>query len=259
MGARSRLNLTLTIVSLAAVVIAIAVWQIGAQGVDKTLLPSPVAVAQAFWESLLDGSLARNVGISVQRVLLGWLLGAVIAIPLGILTGTSLYVRAALDPFIHFFRFVPALALVSLFLLWFGIGEESKVNLIAWASGFVIAVTTAAGAAAVPADKIDAARCFGATRLQVLAQVIVPASIPSIFTGMRLALANAFLVVVAAEALAAQSGIGFLVWNARTYFRTDQIFLGVILFGLLGFVFDRIWKLIGRTALRRFLRGEGNY
>lgn len=259
MGTRSRLNRILPLISFAAVVIVLLGWQLASANASPTLFPTPLSVAQATVENISNGSLADNIGISLQRVFLGWALGCVVAIPIGILAGSSTIARAAMDPFIHFFRFVPALALVSLFMLWFGIGEESKINLIAWAVGFTVVVTTASGASGVPQDKIDAARCFGASRFQVLSQVIIPAAVPSIFTGMRLALSTAFLVVVAAEALAARSGIGFLIYNARTYFRTDEIFLGVLCFGILGFLSDRAWKIVGATALKRFLRGTGNY
>lgn len=259
MGSRRSLKFFLPFISAAAVAIVVLIWHFGSQGIDRTLLPTPAAVVSAGVDALFDGTLWENISISVQRVLLGWALGSIVAIPIGVMAGSSRVVRAVVDPFIHFFRFVPALALVSLFMLWFGIGEESKINLIAWACGFVVVVTTAAGASGVSRDKIDAARCFGASRWQVLTLVSIPAAVPSIFTGMRLALANAFLVVVAAEALAARSGIGFLVWNARTYFRTDLIFLGVICFGLLGFLADRLWKLTGTLVLQRFLRSTGSY
>jgi len=246
-------------VSIGAIVVVIALWQIGSTGADPTLFPSPWSVVLAFGGSVVDGSLWANVGISVLRVIEGWALGSAIAIPVGVLAGTSRYFRAALDPFIHFFRFVPALALTSLFLLWFGIGEASKVYLIAWACAFTVVIPAAEAASGVHRDKIDAARTFGASRWQVLGQVIIPAAIPGVYTGMRLALATAFLVVVAAEALAASSGIGWLVWNSRTYFRTDLIFVGVFCFGILGFISDRIWRYLGLTVFRRFLRAKGNY
>jgi NitT/TauT family transport system permease protein len=246
-------------VSTLSVVAGILAWAIGSRGADPTLIPTPAAVWTATRQAVSDGSLWANVGISVRRVFEGWILGSAIAIPLGVLAGTIPVVRSALDPYIHFFRAVPALALVSLFLLWFGIGEASKVYLIAWAVIFTVIVTTAEAASGVPRDKIDAARCFGANRNQTLWQVIVPATVPGIFTGMRLGLSTAYLVVVAAEALAANSGIGWLVWNARTYFRTDEIFLGVFCFGILGFLSDRLWRLLGRTVLNRFLRMRGSY
>ena len=259
MGPRRRVNLGYGPVSFISVIAALTAWHMAARNADPTLLPTPERVARATRVAITDGSLWRNVSISLRRVFEGWLMGSAVAVPLGVLAGTSRIVRATLDPYIHFFRFVPALALVSLFMLWFGIGEASKVDLIAWACFFVVVITTAEGASSVSVDKIDAARCFGASRAEVLWQVIVPASIPAVDTGMRLALATAFLVVVAAEALAANSGIGWLVWNARTYFRTDQIFVGVLCFGALGFTADRAWRLVGKTLLGRFLRSRGTY
>ncbi|HEY6492239.1 MAG TPA: ABC transporter permease [Trebonia sp.] len=259
MGNRYRVRLLLAGVSVLSVAGGILLWELGSRNANPTLLPTPSAVWEATVQAAGDGSLWSNIGISVRRVIEGWLLGSAIAIPLGVFAGTSFIGRSILDPYIHFFRAVPALALVSLFLLWFGIGEASKVYLIAWACIFTVVITTAEAASGVPSDKIDAARCFGASRSQTLWQVVVPATIPGIFTGMRLGLATAYLVVVAAEELAANSGIGWLVWNARTYFRTDQIFLGVFCFGILGFASDRLWRLLGRTVFSRFLRSKGSY
>lgn len=259
MGKRQSLRALLLGISILSVAAGVVAWWLGSRHADPTLIPTPAKVWAATVQAADDGSLWSNVSISLRRVFEGWLLGSAIAIPLGVLAGTVPGIRAALDPYIHFFRAVPALALVSLFLLWFGIGEASKVYLIAWAVIFTVIVTTAEAASGVPRDKIDAARCFGASRNQTLWQVIVPATVPGIFTGMRLGLSTAYLVVVASEALAANSGIGWLVWNARTYFRTDQIFLGVFCFGILGFASDRLWRLLGRTVFNRFLRTRGSY
>lgn len=245
--------------SVAAIVVFILAWAFLSRNSDPTLLPSPTLTWKAFVELMGNGTLESSISISLWRVLSGWVLGSAIAIPLGILAGTSRIARAVIDPFIHFFRFVPALAMISLFLLWFGIGEASKVYLIAYAVAFIVVVNTATGAASVPADKVNAVRCLGASRARAVRSVIIPASVPYIFTGMRLGLANAFLVLVAVEALATQSGIGFLIWNARTYFRTDEIFVGIICFGLLGFMGDRLWKFLGSMALRRYLRSSGEY
>ncbi|MGI5157281.1 ABC transporter permease [Microbispora sp. CA-102843] len=240
-------------------VVFVGLWQLATLRSDPTLFPPPMTVVGAAADLVSDGTLGSAILVSLQRVFLGWIAGSVVAIPLGILAGTSRVARAIVDPFIHFFRFVPALALVSVFILWFGIGEASKVNLVAYSAAFIVMVNTASGAASVHADKLNAARSMGAGRLDLLRSVVVPAAVPHIFTGMRLALANAFLVIVAAEALATQNGIGFLIWNARTYFRTDQIFVGILCFGILGFIADRLWKLIGSAFLRRFLFSAGGY
>lgn len=246
-------------VSAAAVAAVLAGWSIWSAGYDPLLLPSPGKVAGAAGELWGDDRLQDDIWISLQRVFRGWVIGSVIAIPVGLLAGISKYARAAVDPFIHFFRFVPAIALTSLFILWFGIGEASKVNLIVYAVTFVVLVSTAAGASSVNPDKILGARTLGANRFDIFFRVILPGTFSSIFTGMRLALANAFLVIVAAEAIAAQEGIGFLIWNARTFFRTDFVFVGIFCFGVLGFVSDRLWKLLGRTLLARYLTDLGDY
>ena len=247
------------LISALAMGVTIVAWQFGSWNYNPQLLPGPAKVAQGTGELSSSGLLWDSIAISLERVFKGWLLGSGIAIPLGLLAGVSRFARAALDPFIHFFRFVPALALTSLFILWFGIGETSKVNLVAYAALFVVLITTATGASSVHPDKVNSAQTLGANRRDVFFRVALPATFPSIFVGMRLALANAFLVIVAAEAIAAQEGIGFLIWNSRTFFRTDFMFVGIFCFGVLGFTCDRLWKLLGNTVLRRYLTGVGSY
>jgi NitT/TauT family transport system permease protein len=247
------------ITSFFAVLLAVVIWQILSVNNNPQLVPGPAKVTAGMIELSKSGLLWESILISLQRVFTGWLLGSAIAIPLGLLAGTTKLARAAIDPFIHFFRFVPALALTSLFILWFGIGEASKVYLIAYAVAFLVLVSTAAGAASINPDKILAARTLGANQVDLFFRIILPATFPSIFVGMRLALASAFLVIVAAEAIAAQEGIGFLIWNSRTFFRTDYMFVGILCFGILGFISDRLWKLLGRTFLSRYLTELGDY
>lgn len=247
------------LVSAAAVVAVLMGWRLWSTGYDPLLLPTPEKVVGAAGELWSANRLQDDIWISLQRVYRGWIVGSVIAVPIGLLAGVSKYARAAVDPFIHFFRFVPAIALTSLFILWFGIGEASKVNLIVYAVTFVVLVSTAAGASSVNPDKILGARTLGANGFDLFFRIILPGTFSSIFTGMRLALANAFLVIVAAEAIAAQEGIGFLIWNARTFFRTDFVFVGIFCFGVLGFVSDRLWKLLGRTLFSRYLTDLGDY
>ena len=247
------------LVSAAAVVAVLMGWRLWSTGYDPLLLPTPEKVVGAAGELWSANRLQDDIWISLQRVYRGWIVGSVIAVPIGLLAGVSKYARAAVDPFIHFFRFVPAIALTSLFILWFGICVASKVNLIVYAVTFVVLVSTAAGASSVNPDKILGARTLGANGFDLFFRIILPGTFSSIFTGMRLALANAFLVIVAAEAIAAQEGIGFLIWNARTFFRTDFVFVGIFCFGVLGFVSDRLWKLLGRTLFSRYLTDLGDY
>jgi len=238
----------------------LAVWQLASTLlVDPFFLPPPTEVLKGGIELASEGTLHSSVLISMMRILSGWLLGSAVAIPIGLLVGTSVVARAIVDPFIHFFRFVPAIALVTLFIVWFGVGEESKILLIAYATAFIVMVNTASGVVAIPQEKIDAARCLGAGRGQVFVHVIVPASVPAIYVGMRLALASSFLVIVAAEMLAANSGLGYLIWTSRLYFRIDWMFAAIVLLGLLGFLTDRAWKTLGQRLLRRYLRNMANY
>jgi len=247
------------ITSIGAVVVALLGWYVASHNVSRQLLPGPIYVLGGALELIESGLLVKSIIVSLRRVFIGWIVGSAIAIPLGLLAGMSQIARAAIDPFIHFFRFVPALALTSLFILWFGIGEASKINLVAYAVAFVVLVSTASGASSINQDKILGAKTLGASRFDLFFRVVLPATFGPIFMGMRLAMANAFLVIVAAEAIAAQEGIGFLIWNSRTFFRTDFMFVGIICFGFLGYISDRLWKLLGQTFLSRYLTQLGRY
>ncbi len=249
------------ILSIVGPLLVVAVWQLVSMGelVDPLILPSPVAVAAGLVGLLQDGTLEADAAISLGRILSGWVVGSLLAIPIGLAVGAYPTARQLIDPFIHFFRFVPSIALITLFILWFGVGEQSKVALIVYAAGFIVLVNTATGVVAIPSDKLDAARCLGATRRQLFVSVIAPASVPYIFVGMRLALAAAFLVIVGAEIIAANAGLGYLVWTARLYFKVDWVFAGVLAIGVLGFLCDRAWLLIGRTVLARYLGQVANY
>ena len=126
---------------------------------------------------------------------------------------------------VEYLRFVPPVTLVSLFVIWFGVGETSKIVLIFWTVIFIVLVNTAAGAASVREGTIRAARCLGATHAQIITRVVIPETVPYIVTGLRLAIGNAFMTIVAAEMLAAQSGIGYIIWNAQLYAQLDRIFV----------------------------------
>lgn len=241
-------------------VIFVVAWQLASGPIiDPFILPPPTTVAAGLVELARDGTLWTSSAISLFRILSGWFIGSAIAIPIGLLVGASPNARAIIDPFIHFFRFVPAIALITLFILWFGVGEESKIALIVYAVGFIVMVNTATGVGSIPADKLDAARILGAKRRDMFFDVIAPAAVPFAFVGMRLALAAAFVVIVGAEIVAANSGLGYLVWTSRLYFRIDWIFAGVLVIGLLGYVVDRLWMFVGRRVLRRYLFQSGQY
>lgn len=246
--------------TLLSIGLGVGVWQIlSTYFVDPFFLPSPRTVATAFWGLTEDGTLPDYTKASFGRIFAGWVIGSAVAIPIGLSIGAFRVTRAFLDPYLHFFRFIPAIALVSLFMAWFGIGETAKVLLIVYATAFIVAVSTATGVASIPDDKLNAARCLGAGRARTFFSVIFPAAVPSIFVGMRLAMASSYLVIVAAEMVAANSGLGYLIWNSRLYFRVDWMFVGILTIGILGLATDRLWRLTGRVLLSRFLRETTRY
>lgn len=246
--------------SAVSVLLFLGLWQwASTRLIDPFFLPAPTAVAAGALELWRDGTLLSFAGASLGRIFTGWVVGSSLAIPVGLLVGSSPLVKGLVDPYIHFFRFVPAIALVTVFMVWFGVGEVSKVLLITYATAFIVMINTATGVAAIPEEKVQAARCLGASPRQVFFHVTVPATVPYIFVGMRLAMASSFLVIVAAEMLAANSGLGYLVWTSRLYFRIDWMFAAIVALGLLGYLTDRLWRVAGGTVLRRFLRETARY
>ncbi|PKG24201.1 ABC transporter permease [Niallia nealsonii] len=228
------------------------IWSIAARFSDPQFLPSPLATLQGAIELSKDGSLFIYMAYSFARVLAGWFLGNLIAIPLGLFIGSNRTIRALVEPLINFVRFIPPLAFITLFMLWFGIGEQSKIFLIMYATFFVVTINTLTGVLSISEDKIRSAKSMGATDLQVLRYVIIPAAIPFIFTGAKLAMGSSFMAIVGAEMVAANEGIGFMIWNARLYFQTDWIFVGLVVLGLMGFLMDRLFAWAGKKFLKRY-------
>jgi len=248
------------VISMAAIALALLAWQVApGRVIDRFFLPTPTEILGGLWEMLVDGTLVLSITASLTRILAGWILGSAVAVPIGLLVGTFPPIKSAFDPFVHFFRFIPAISFVTLFIAWFGIGEASKILLVAYATGFIVLVNTASGVGSISADKIDASRCLGASRQQVFFRVILPASLPNIYVGMRLGLSSSFLVIVAAEMIAADSGLGYLLWNSRLYFRIDWMFGAIVVLGLLGFAADRLMRFLGRSLMQRYLREALKY
>ena len=161
-------------------------------------------------------------------------------------------VRRLLDPYIEFFRFIPPISFVTLAVIWFGIGETSKVVLIFYTSVFIVTINTIAGVLSVDESKLRAAASLGAGKMQTMLFVVLPATIPYVVTAARLAMGNSFLTIVSAEIVAAQEGLGALIWTSRNYGRTEWVFVGIVALGILGFIFDRVIRLAASRFLRRY-------
>ena len=228
------------------------VWKFVSLFYTPSFLPGPLRTLIGAKEILVDGTLLRFVLISGGRVLRGWGISIIAGIPLGLLIGRSATGKELFEPFVNFFRFIPAIALLTMFLMWFGVGESSKTAIIVYASCFTIIVNTVTGVVSVENTKIQAARALGASEWQILRFVILPASVPYIFNGVRLGLGGAFAAIVGAEMLAANSGIGYLIHTSRLYFRMDWVLTGVFTLGLMGFLSDKLLRLFGKKVLGRF-------
>ncbi|NWL88243.1 nitrate ABC transporter permease [Paenibacillus sp. 79R4] len=233
-------------------IFALAAWETGSLLYGPEVIPGPLDTAAGARELLQDGSLLQYIGISFYRVFTGWALGSLIAIPLGLLIGKVAAIRSFAEPFLNFIRFIPPIAFITLFLVWFGIGEQSKIALILYATLFIVIMNTLTGVLAVEEDKIRAARSMGASEWQIVRYVIIPATAPYMFTGVRLAMGTSYMAIVGAEMIASNEGVGFLIWNSRLFFRTDWIFVGLISLGLMGFITDRLFGLFGRKVLGRY-------
>jgi ABC-type nitrate/sulfonate/bicarbonate transport system permease component len=226
-------------------------WLLSVSGlIDPVLLPSPAEVVAALIESFKDGSLWVNIWASLLRVVQGFLLGFAIAVPVGVLMGNSRIFRGLVEPLVELVRPIPPIAIIPLAILWFGIGELSKVFIIAYGAFFPILVNTMAGFREVDPVLVRAARTLGASRWQIFRDVVLRSALPFIIVGSRLGMGLAFIVLVAAELIASSEGLGYLINDARYNFRTDRVFLGMILIGVLGLILNKVLIEIERRLLR---------
>lgn len=233
-------------------VLVIGLWWFAAQFSNEVLFPDPLQTLKGASEVILNGQLLLFAWISLKRVLIGWGLGIIIGIPLGVIIGRVLPVRKLLEPFINFFRFIPALALLTLFLMWFGVGEGAKIALITYGTVFVVIVNIIAGVVSIDMSRINAARVLGISEWKIILTVIWPSVIPYAFTGARLGLGNAFASIIAAEMISAKEGVGYFIYTARMYFHTDWILTGIIVLGLLGYFSDTVLRAVGNSLLKKY-------
>jgi ABC-type nitrate/sulfonate/bicarbonate transport system permease component len=210
--------------------------------VSSVLFPPPSLVFKKAVVLVRNGVLFEHLGASLQRILAGFLAGSLLGIPIGLAMGSFRPVRKMLEPYTEFLRFIPSVAMITVAVIWFGIGEASKVFLIIYTTIFIVILNTAAGVSAIAPNKIRAAQALGATRAQIFLHVALPATIPYILTGMRLAMGNSFTTIVAAELIAANEGLGKMLWDGRMFMLVDDIFVSLVCLGVLGFAVDRLFR-----------------
>lgn len=223
-------------------------WQM-----EPIWLPPPEDVVNRFVEIAKEGfrgsTLWEHVGFSLMRVIVGFLLGALVGIPLGYAMGLSDWFRGWFDPIVEFMRPVPPLALIPLVIIWAGIGESGKIILLFLAALWIMAIAARAGVSGVKISKVHAAYSLGATKAQIMRYVIIPNSLPEIFTGARVAMGVCWGTVVAAELVAAEKGAGMMIMVASKFQNTDIVIMGIILIGLIGFGIDILMRWAERVLV----------
>jgi len=223
-------------------------WYLGSalELVNPIFWPAPSAVWDQFvsisGEGYRNFSLWEHIWASLYRILVGFGLGCLIGIPLGFAMGLSKIMRGWFDPIVEFFRPIPPLAFIPLVIIWSGIGERSKILLLFFAALWIMVIAARAGVGSVKLSKIHAAYSLGASKRQILMKVILPNSLPEIFTGMRVAMGVCWGTVVAAELVAAESGVGFMIMVASKFLSTDIVVLGVIIVGAIGYGIDILMR-----------------
>lgn len=242
-------------ISTITAIVLIAGWFVitNAGWVKPLFLPSPQAVWGKFivaaTEGVSNSTLAQHTLASLSRIFGAFFLACITAIPVGILMGTNRVMRGIFDPPIEFYRPLPPLAYLPLVIIWFGIGEASKILLIYLAIFAPMAISARAGVRSVSIEQIHAAYAMGATRLQIVWHVILKAALPEIFTGMRIGIGVGWTTLVAAEMVAATRGLGFMVLNAAEFLASDTVIMGIIVIGLFAFAFDLLMRYVERLLL----------
>jgi len=232
----------------------LVVWQVAStRWLPSVLFPTPLRTAEAWVALVREGVLPYHVGVSLARITVGFLLGTLVGVPLGLCMGLFRPVLIVLEPYVQFFRFVPPVAWIIPAILWLGIGERSKIFLIFYTTVFLVLLNTMAGVASVAKNQIRSARCFGVTRWQLFLWVSLPATMPYVLTGMRIAMGNSFAAVVGAEFIAAQAGLGFLIIDSGTWMATDRMFAGMLTLGVLGIMADVLFRFVVARRAGRYL------
>jgi len=230
----------------------ILAWEFAAKvgWLSSRILPEPWAVARAAWSLALSGELWTHVRISAWRAISGFAAGGGLGLLLGLLTGTFKQAETLLDTSIQMIRNIPALALIPLVILWFGIDESSKLFLVSIGVFFPVYLNTFHGIRSVDKGLIEMAKSYGLSGWPLYRDVILPGALPSILVGVRFALGLVWVLLIVAETISAQAGIGYMTMNAREFLQTDVVLVGILLYALLGKLADILARLLERYWLR---------
>jgi sulfonate transport system permease protein len=228
------------------------VWQIAAQAgwLSSRILPEPLAVLRSAWSLAASGELWEHVRVSAWRAASAFAVGGGLGLLLGLLTGTFKQAETLLDTTIQMIRNIPALALIPLVILWFGIDEAAKLFLVSVGVFFPVYLNTFHGIRSVDKGLVEMAKSYGLSGWALYRDVILPGALPSILVGVRFSLGLVWVLLIVSETISAQSGIGYMTMNAREFLQTDVVLVGILLYALLGKLADVLARMLERTALR---------
>lgn len=252
---RKRTGVSARLISALTILALLAAWTVSAklQLVSPVFLPSAAAVWAKFVvvarDGFVDATLLQHVTASLGRVFAALIVAIVVGVPVGLAIGISRIGRGVFDPLLEFLRPIPPLAYLPLIVIWFGIGEPSKILVIAIAMLAPVALSTAAGVRGVSRERIDAARSLGATRRQVVRHVVLPSALPSILTGLRIALGAGWSTLVAAELVAATRGLGSMIQSAAQFLVTDVVVMGILVIATIAFALEFVIRRIERALV----------
>ena len=242
-------------------VVALAIWQaLSAAGVwPKVLFPSPLEVLQAFAADLVSGVLLVNLWVSLRSLLLGFVVGCAIAVPLGYLMGLSRVSRNFFDPLVNLLQAIPGLAWIPFAILWFGLGQGAVTFIIVMSVFFPVLHNLLTGIRMVQPVLVEAVQTLGAGRFDVIRHVIFPATLPNLMTGIRLGIAFGFRSLVGGEMIASTDGLGYAIFSAQQYFQSSRIVVGMLTIGIVWLAMDRLIlrPIEQRTTMRWGLVREG--
>lgn len=239
--------------TFASVLAGLLAWALASHLYASPLFPSPLGVLDSLLEMMRNGTFGSDVAVSLRRIAIGFALGCLVGVPLGLAMGLFKAVRAVFDPIVQFLRFVPPIAWLVPAILWFGIGETSKVLIIFYMTVFLVLLNTMAGVSQIKSNQVRAARNYGLNRWQLFAWVVFPATVPWSVAGARIALGNSFAAVVGAELIAADSGLGYRIVESGKWMAMGDMFAAMLVLGGLGLLADRVVRALTSRFLNQYL------
>lgn len=230
----------------------LALWHVAAVSgwVKQQFLPTPWAVVEAFGRLFTERNFAADIGISVGRVWFAFLLSVLVAVPLGLMMSCYRAIGAFFEPFIDFIRYLPVPAMVPLLIIWFGVGEASKIAVLWMGTFFQLVLLIADDTKRVPSEYVESGFTLGASRFQVIRDIIFPAALPNMVDNLRITLGWCWTYLIIAEIVAASSGVGHVIWSLRRFVKTPEVMAGIVAIGIIGLLTDQAFRYAHRRGFR---------